>query len=84
MKKIEFPKEEKAKVLGRIQRYFAEELDQTIGTLPAEFLLDFFSNEIGAFYYNQGLRDAHAALVKTMEDLGESIYLLEREPDRKG
>ncbi|MDE1991789.1 MAG: DUF2164 domain-containing protein [Rhizobiaceae bacterium] len=79
MKKITFPKEEKAAIVGRIQQYFSDELDQTIGTLPAEFLLDFFTTEIGPNFYNQGLRDAHAALLTKMEDFGEAIYLLERD-----
>ncbi|WFR99451.1 DUF2164 domain-containing protein [Rhizobium tumorigenes] len=79
MKKIILPKEEKAAAVTRIRQYFADELDQTIGALPAEFLLEFFANDIGAFFYNQGLRDAHAALTKQMEDFGEAIYLLERE-----
>ena len=83
MKKIVFSKEEKAAIVGRIQQYFTDELDQTIGVLPAEFLLDFFATEIGANYYNQGLQDAHAALTKQMEDFSEAIYLLERKPDNK-
>ncbi|TCA52355.1 DUF2164 domain-containing protein [Rhizobium leguminosarum bv. viciae] len=60
MKKIEFSKEAKATIVASIRRYFEAELDQPIGVLPAEFLLDFFADEIGAHYYNQGLRDAHA------------------------
>ncbi|MBM7048226.1 MULTISPECIES: DUF2164 domain-containing protein [Rhizobium] len=80
MKKITFEKEEKAAMIARLQRYFADELDQMLGTLPAEFLLDFFTAEIGHHYYNQGLRDAHAALMSKMEDFGEAIYLLEKEP----
>ncbi len=84
MKKIEFSKEDKADIVARIQRYFSDELDQKIGVLPAEFLLDFFSSTIGAHYYNQGLRDAQAAFLKKMEDASEAIYLLERLPDDKG
>ena len=38
MKKIVFSKEEKAEIVGRIRQYFADELDQAIGVLPAEFL----------------------------------------------
>ncbi|MBB4249798.1 DUF2164 domain-containing protein [Rhizobium sp. BK008] len=84
MKKIEFSKEAKAAIVSSIRRYFEAELDQPIGVLPAEFLLDFFADEIGAHYYNQGLRDAHAALLRKMEDLAEDIYLLEREEKNKG
>lgn len=83
MKKITFPKEEKTVIVVRLQKYFADELDQTIGTLPAEFLLDFFTTEIGPHFYNQGLRDAHAALMTKMEDFGEAIYLLEREAEKR-
>ncbi|MFS8111779.1 DUF2164 domain-containing protein [Rhizobium jaguaris] len=79
MKKISFSKEEKAAIVARIQHYFSDELDQTIGALPAEFLFDFFTSEIGPHFYNQGLRDAHAALMTKMEDFGEAIYLLEKE-----
>ena len=79
MKKIAFPKEEKAAIVARLQQYFSDELDQTLGALPAEFLLDFFTTEIGPHFYNQGLRDAHAALMTKMEDFGEAIYLLEKE-----
>ncbi len=82
MKKITFSKEEKAAMVARLQRYFADELDQTLGTLPAEFLLDFFTAEIGPYYYNQGLRDAQAAFMSKMEDFGEAIYLLEKEPPK--
>ncbi|TCR83518.1 DUF2164 domain-containing protein [Rhizobium sp. BK376] len=84
MKKIEFSREDKAEIVSKIQRYFGDELDQKIGILPAEFLLDFFATTIGAHYYNQGLRDAQAAFLKKMEDASEAIYLLERLPDDKG
>ncbi|ANM11399.1 MULTISPECIES: DUF2164 domain-containing protein [unclassified Rhizobium] len=78
MKKIEFSKDEKAEIVARIRAYFDRELDP-IGALPAEFLLDFFAEEIGPYFYNRGLRDAQAALLKRIEDLAEDIHLLERE-----
>ncbi|MBB3914242.1 DUF2164 domain-containing protein [Rhizobium fabae] len=78
MKKIEFSKEEKAEIVSRIRTYFDRELDP-IGALPAEFLLDFFAEEVGPYFYNRGLRDAHAALLRRLEDVGEDIHLLERE-----
>ncbi|MGO7211006.1 DUF2164 domain-containing protein [Rhizobium ruizarguesonis] len=78
MKKIEFSKEEKAEIVSRIRAYFGRELDP-IGALPAEFLLDFFAEEVGPYFYNRGLRDAQAALSTRMEHLAEDIHLLERE-----
>ncbi|TAV90342.1 DUF2164 domain-containing protein [Rhizobium leguminosarum] len=78
MKKIEFSKEGKAEIVSRIRAYFDRELDP-IGGLPAEFLLDFFAEEIGPYFYNRGLRDAQAALLQRMDGVAEDIHLLERE-----
>ncbi|MBY4587988.1 DUF2164 domain-containing protein [Rhizobium redzepovicii] len=83
MKKIEFSKDEKAEIVSRIRAYFDRELDP-IGALPAEFLLDFFAEETGPYFYNRGLRDAQAALLKRMEDLAKDIHLLERESKTSG
>lgn len=82
-KKIEFSRQEKQVLAGRIQRYFERELDQEIGTLPAELLLDFMAGEIGNFYYNHGLRDAHNALQARMEELADVVYELEKPVDLK-
>ncbi|MCF5942772.1 DUF2164 domain-containing protein, partial [Xanthomonas perforans] len=37
------------------QLYFTEELKQQIGRFDAEFLLDFFTEEVGAYFYNRGI-----------------------------
>ncbi len=78
MADIKFTEDEKAAIVRKIQLYFAEELRQEIGRFDAEFLLDFFSGEIGPYFYNRGLYDAQAILSSKLEDLSESIYLLER------
>lgn len=78
MTDIKFTEDEKAAIVRKIQLYFAEELRQGIGRFDAEFLLDFFSGEIGPYFYNRGLYDAQAILSSKLEDLSESIYLLER------
>ncbi len=83
MKKIEFSRAEKQVLAGRIQRYFDRELDQQLGSLPAELLLDFIAGEIGSFYYNHGLRDAHLALQARMEELADVVYQLEKPVDLK-
>lgn len=75
---IEFSAEEKAVIGKKIQRYFSEELDQDLGQFEAEFLLDFFSKEIGAFYYNRGLYDAQTVLENRFEDLKDSLYEIEK------
>ncbi len=81
MPKIEFNKDEKAILVQKIQMYFREELDQDIGQFPAEFLLDFFSEEFGAIYYNRGLFDAQAVLQKRVDSISEAIDELEQPAD---
>lgn len=78
MQRIKFSKEEKKAIVGRIQEYFSEELEQRIGDIPAELLLEFFSEQMGGFYYNRGLYDAQAALASRMDDLTDAIYALEQ------
>lgn len=78
LKQIEFSKEERAAIARRIQDYFADELEQEIGQIPAEMLLRFFSAEFGKYYYNQGLHDAQAVLASKIDDFGDAIYGLEQ------
>lgn len=75
---IEFSKEEKASVVLQIQRYFRDELEQDIGQFDAEFLLDFFSEKVGAYYYNRGLLDAQAVLNGKLDDIAEAIGEIEK------
>ncbi len=58
-------------VLDRIQLYFKRELDQEIGRFDADFLLDFFSAQIGALHYNQALSDIQTLL---RQDTEETLY----------
>jgi uncharacterized protein (DUF2164 family) len=78
LKPIEFSKDEKAQLMSRIQHFFDSELDQPIGIIKAEMVIDFFAKEIGAAYYKKGLRDAHSAFAKRADDLADDIYGLER------
>lgn len=75
---IEFSKDEKAILVRRLQVWFNEELKQELGRFDAEFLLDFFAEEIGAYFYNRGLYDAQSILSKRLDDLTDAILQLER------
>lgn len=75
---ITFSKEEKEQMIPLIQKYMDEELDCDIGGFDAEFLLDFFTSQIGGFIYNRALVDVHAVLEKRLESMSESIYELEK------
>jgi uncharacterized protein (DUF2164 family) len=78
MKPIKFAKQQREAVVDRIRRYFADELEQPLGVLPAEQLLAFFAEEIGPFFYNQGLADAQGVLARTVDSVNDEIYALER------
>lgn len=76
MSKIEFTKEEAELLIDKIKIYFREELDQEIGAFPARFLLDFFTEEVGPFYYNKGLADAHTFIESKIEQMTDELYWL--------
>ena len=82
MKPIKFEKDERTAIVSLIQRYFVDELDSEIGTIPAELLLNFFTEQIGPFYYNQGLGDAQAVLVRMVDNINDEIYGLEQRDAR--
>ncbi|MBW9258751.1 MAG: DUF2164 domain-containing protein [Candidatus Thiodiazotropha sp. (ex. Lucinisca nassula)] len=78
MSAIEFSKDEKAFIVHKIKNYFNQKLDQDIGQFDAEFLLEFFSEEIGSYYYNRGLQDARAVLESRLENIDEALYEIEK------
>ena len=78
---IEFSAAEKEIIIGKIKMYFSEELEQNIGQFDAEFLLNFFSEEVGAYFYNRGLYDARAVLEERLETIDEAIFSIEKPTD---
>jgi uncharacterized protein (DUF2164 family) len=78
MSSIEFSREEKETIGRKIQVYFSEELNQEIGQFDAEFLLDFFAEEIGAYFYNRGLHDAQAVMEGKLLDISDALYEIEK------
>jgi|TARA_Y100000294_G_scaffold26377_1_gene22309 uncharacterized protein (DUF2164 family) len=71
---IKISKNNKEKITQKLQEWFRENLDREIGNLDAEFLLDFFTEYIGGFYYNQALADVHSLIYEKTESLADSIY----------
>ncbi len=78
MTDIEFSKEEREAIVTEIKAYLRDDLDIEIGGVDAGFLLDFFSEKVGAYFYNRGLYDAQALLSKRMDAIGEAIVDLEK------
>ena len=78
MSTIELKRTDKDVIVKRLKQYFEDELDQQIGQFDAEFLLDFFTEEVGAFFYNQGLYDAQQVIYERVEMIKESLYDIEQ------
>ena len=78
MSDITFSNEEKAILVEILRAYFERELAQDIGQFECQFLLDFISSEIGAFYYNKGLNDAQAVILGKIDDITDTLYEIEK------
>ncbi|BDX06509.1 DUF2164 domain-containing protein [Planctobacterium marinum] len=79
MSDIQFNKEQKEVLVSKLQSWFERELDQELGQFDGEFLLDFISNEMGAYYYNRGLQDARVVLEERLQSIDEDLYAIEKE-----
>ena len=79
MSKIELDQTAKDEITKRLKDYLYEELNVEIGSFDAQYLLDFFSEQVGYQYNNQGLADALKAFEGKLEEFNELIYLLEKD-----
>nr|WP_272210115.1 DUF2164 domain-containing protein [Marinicella sp. W31]MDC2875979.1 DUF2164 domain-containing protein [Marinicella sp. W31] len=68
---------EKAALSERLQDYCAEEFDCEIGSLQSELFAEVIAREFAPVFYNSGLKDAEALLMKRMETFGDEIAALE-------
>jgi len=67
------PEDQKDHVKNQLIRFFDKELDEEIGVIAAESILNFFLQQVGPTLYNQGVSDAKLALEKRMEDLNYDL-----------
>lgn len=75
---IKFAKPQQELLTQKLQQYFARELNSDLGGFDAQFLLDFIAQEIGVYFYNQGLLDAQTVLSKKIDDIQDAIGQLEK------
>lgn len=71
---IEIPTDATRAAIASIQRYFAESMDEEIGSLAAGALLGFFLKEIGPVVYNKAVADAQARLQARIMELDVELY----------
>jgi uncharacterized protein (DUF2164 family) len=67
-------------VQRRLQEYFAAERDEELGDLAVTLLLDFIAEEIGPFFYNQGLTVARRRIEQLLAGIGEDLEAWEQFP----
>ncbi|MBP7781828.1 MAG: DUF2164 domain-containing protein [Burkholderiales bacterium] len=79
---IKFAKPQQELLTQKLQQYFARELNSDLGGFDAQFLLDFIAQEIGVYFYNQGLLDAQTVLSKKVDDIQDAIGQLEKFPNK--
>jgi len=80
MSQIKFSSDEKAQLVKKIKGYFEDQMGQEIGGFEAEFLLDFFAEQIGPYFYNRALADAQSVMSERLELISEALYELEKNP----
>jgi len=76
---ISISRKNKDKIIQDLQEWFQDNLDQDIGSLDAEFLTDFFTENVGGLYYNQALKDVHSLIYEKTESLADNIYELSKD-----
>ncbi|HQY70724.1 MAG TPA: DUF2164 domain-containing protein [Pseudomonadales bacterium] len=71
---IELPKEIRTRAVGSIQRYFRENMEEPIGNMDAEALLDFFLQEIGPLAYNKAVADVQERLQLRVSEIDLEVH----------
>jgi uncharacterized protein (DUF2164 family) len=78
--------DDRTRLIASIRRFFDEELEQDIGELKAQLVLDFTWKEVAPAAYNRGVADAQAWVAERLADLegtchaDDSGYWAERRP----
>jgi len=71
--------DERRKSLTRaLKEHFDDEFDDPISDFRAQRLIEFFVRELGPPVYNQGVRDACAAMQEKLGDLEGEVYESDR------
>lgn len=76
MKKL--PREQKEWMMEKVQQYMAEELQEDLGNIAAEGMVEFMLKELGPYVYNQAVKDARDMLMAKMTSMEEDLYAMEQ------
>lgn len=71
---IELSKEARKAAASSIQRYLNENIEEDIGNVTADALLQFFIEEIGPCIYNKAVSDVQERLQSRIMELDVEVY----------
>ena len=71
---IQLKTEIRKQAVESLQRDFDINMEETLGNLPANNLLDFILEEIGPSIYNQAVRDAQDHLQTRVQELDIDVH----------
>jgi uncharacterized protein (DUF2164 family) len=84
---IEISKDARKDAIESIRQYFQENMDDAIGNLAADALLDYFLEELGPLVYNKAVADVQDRLqARIMEvdlEIHEDEFQYWRKPGRQ-
>lgn len=71
---IEYPADARKQAIASLKRYFDEVLDQDIGDLKADMMLDYVLAEIAPTVYNQAIQDAQQLMQERVVELDSALF----------
>jgi uncharacterized protein (DUF2164 family) len=71
---IEISREARQVAITSLQRYFKQNMEEEIGNLTANALLNFFIDDIGPLIYNKAVTDVQTRLQARVMDVDTEIY----------
>ena len=74
---IELSKEQRKNAAKKIKEYITENFEFEIGNLQSEIFLDYITDNVGVYYYNNAVADSLSFVVKKVDEL----YLLMKDEE---
>ncbi|HET9113157.1 MAG TPA: DUF2164 domain-containing protein [Burkholderiales bacterium] len=71
---MEITKEKRKEIITSIQRYFDENMEEKLGNLAADTLLDFLLEELGPIVYNKAIADVQERLQARVMEVDMEIH----------
>ncbi|MES2673180.1 MAG: DUF2164 domain-containing protein [Pseudomonadota bacterium] len=71
---IKLSNEARKQSVTSIERYFTANMEESIGNLGAELLLDFILEEIGPSIYNKAVADVQERLQARVMEVDSEVY----------